>query len=93
MQKIFNLNIKNIKSGDMVGIEDSIELKNRYCTVKCVSDVAEVKFISIYDFIKIIKVYKNENYLKNSYLLEYISRVKFMLYQQIIKVLQNIENT
>ena len=92
IQKIFKLNIKNIKSGDMVGIEDSIELKNRYCSVKCLSDVAEVKFISIYDFIKIIKVYKNENYIKNNYLFEYISKIKFMLYQQIIKVIQNVEN-
>lgn len=92
VQKIFKLNIKNIKSGDMVGIEDSVELKNRYCSVKCISDVAEVKFISIYDFIKIIKVYKNENYIKNNYLLEYISKIKFMLYQQIIKVIQNVEN-
>ena len=92
VQKIFKLNIKNIKVGDMVGIEDSIELKNRYCSVKCISDVAEVKYISIYDFIKIIKVYKNENYIKNHYLLEYISKIKFMLYQQIIKVTQNVEN-
>ena len=92
VQKLFKLNIKNIKSGNMAGIEDSIELKNRYCSVKCISDAAEVKFISIYDFIKIIKVYKNENYIKNNYLLEYISKIKFMLYQQIIKVIQNIEN-
>jgi len=89
---LFKLNIKNIKEGDMVGIEDSMELKNRYCSVKCVSDIAEVKFISIYDLIKVIKIYHTENNYMNNYLLEFISKIKFMLYQQIIKDLQHLEN-
>ena len=88
---LFKLNIKNIKKGDMVGIEDSIEFKNRYCSVKCVSDIAEVKYISIYDLIKVIKIYNGDNNYMNNHLLEFISKIKIMLYQQIIKDLRHLE--
>ena len=91
-QKLFKINIKNIKNGDMVGLEDSIEIKNRYCSVKCISNVGEVKYISIYDLMKIIKIYNNENNYMNNHLLEFISKIKLMLYQQIIKIAQNLEN-
>ena len=89
---LFKINIKEIKSGDMVGMEDSLEFKNRYCSVKCISNVGEVNYISIFDLMKIIKIYNNENNYMNNHLLEFNSKLKFMLYQQIIKDVQNLEN-
>ena len=92
VKKIFKLNIKNVNFGDMIGIEDCIEFKKRYCSVKCVSDMGEVKFISIYDLMKMIKVYNNENNYMNNHLLDFIAKTKFMLYQQILKDVRNLKN-
>ena len=90
-QKLFKLNIKNLKKGDMVGMEDCIEFKNRYCSVQCISNVGEVKYISRYDLMRIIKIYNSENNYINNHLLQFNSKIKFMLYQQIIKDIQNLE--
>ena len=90
--KLFKIKIKDIKEGEMIGLEDSIEFKNRFCSVKCISEIGEVKFISIFDLIKLIKIYPSENNYMNNYLLEFISKIKIMLYQQIIKNAQSLEN-
>ena len=90
--KLFKVKIKDIKAGEMLGLEDSIEFKNRYCSVKCISEIGEVKYISIFDLIKLIKIYNNEKNYMNKYLLDFISKTKFMLYHQIIKDVQNLEN-
>ena len=91
-QRLFRINIKNLKKGDMVGMEDCIEFKNRYCSVQCISNVGEVKYISRYDLMRIIKIYNSENNYMNNHLLEFNSKIKFTLYQQIIKDVQNLEN-
>ena len=91
-KKVFKINIKDVKTGDMIGLEDSIEFKNRYCSVKCLSNVGEVNYISVSDLMKIIKLYNTENNYMNNHLLEFISKIKFMLYQQIVKDVQNLEN-
>ena len=91
-KRLFKINLKEIKSGDMVGMEDSLEFKNRYCSVKCISNVGEVNYISIFDLMKIIKIYNKEDNYMNNHLLEFNSKLKFMLYQQIIKDVQNLEN-
>jgi CRP-like cAMP-binding protein len=58
---IFKVRIKTIKNPDILGFEDSLELKNRFYFAKCVSKKAEVKKINIIDFHKLISTLDNEN--------------------------------
>ena len=90
-QNIFRIKMENIGIGDTPGIEDGIEFKNRYYSIKCVSDVAEVKKIKIDDFLRIIKIYKNENNDSNNHLLSLIAQKKLFLFHQIIKHAQRLE--
>ena len=89
--KIFDMKIKNIEYGDMTGYEDGLEFKNRFCSVKCVSKIGEIKKIKIYDFLKIIKINKEINNISNQHFLDLISKHKFFIYNQIIKNAQKLE--
>ena len=90
-QNIFRIKLDELGIGDMPGIEDGLEFKNRYYSVKCISKIAEIKKIKISDFLKIIKVFKNQNNFANNHLLDLIATKKYFLYHQIIKNAQKLE--
>ena len=58
---LIKIKIKTINHPDILGFEDSLELKNRFYFAKCVSNKAEVKKINIIDFHKLISTLDNEN--------------------------------
>ena len=84
--------MENLGIGDIPGIEDGLELKNRFYSLKCISEIAEVKKIKIEDFLRIIKIYKNDNNYANNHLLDLIAKKKFYLYHQVIKNTQKLES-
>ena len=90
-QKIFKMKLEEIGIGDIPGIEDGLEFKNRYYSLKCISEIAEVRKIKISDFLGVIKIYKTDNNEANNHLLGIIAKKKFFLYHQIIKNAQNLE--
>ena len=90
-QNIFRIKLENVGEGDIPGIEDGLEFKNRYYSMKCISDMAEVKKIKIVDFLRMIKIYKGENNDSNNHLLNLIAHKKCFLFHQIIKNAQQLE--
>ena len=90
-QKIFRIKLEEIGIGDIPGIEDGLEFKNRYYSLKCISEIAEVRKIKISDFLSVIKIYKTDNNEANNHILGIIAKKKFFLYHQIIKNAQNLE--
>ena len=57
---LFKVKVKTISNKDVIGIEDSLEMKKRFCFVKCVSSHAKIKRISVFDFIKTLSIPKDE---------------------------------
>ena len=85
---LYNLDIKKINYDEILGIEEVFDFKKRFCTCKCLSDKADIRFINIYDFLKLI-INLGENELK--YLLKMINERKKLLKNQIIKAIKNEE--
>ena len=90
-QKIFTMKLEEMGFGDIPGVEDGLELKNRYYSLKCLSQIGEVKKIKISDFLNIIKIYRNDNNEVINHLLGIIAKTKFFLYHQIIRNAQKLE--
>ena len=90
-KNIFRIKLENIGIGEIPGLEDGLELKNRFYSVKCISQIAEVKKIKISDFLRIIKIYKSDNNEANNHILGLIAQKKFFLYQQVIKNAQSLQ--
>ena len=87
---IYSLHIKNIENPILLGIEDLFEFKNKFYSVKCISDKAEIKSIKLIDFMKIIFNLKEDDLL---YLLEIILKRKQMIKEQIIQKVKMLSNT
>lgn len=84
---LFKVKIRNIDYKDVVGIEDAIEMKNRFCFVKCVSSHAEVDRVNLIDFVKLMNMstdMKNRNVL-----LEIIAEKKAWLLKMIKNGVKN----
>ena len=90
-QNIFRIKLETVGEGDIPGMEDGLEFKNRFYSMKCISDTAEVKRIKISDFIRMIKIDEDENSDFNNHLLSLIAQKKCFLYHQIIKNAQHLE--
>ena len=87
-ENIFNINIKKINCEEILGLEEVFDFKKRYCSCKCLSDKAEIKYITIYEFLKLI-INLGEDELK--YLLTIVNERKTLLKNQIIKSIENEE--
>ena len=53
-EHFFKANIKTVSAPECVGFEDALELKPRYCSIKCISKTAEVQKVNLFEFIKLI---------------------------------------
>ena len=82
---IYNLEIKKINYNDILGIEEVFDFKKRFCTCKCLSEKAEIRYISIYDLVKLI-INLPEDEIK--YLLNMINEKKKIMKTQIIKAIK-----
>ena len=85
---IYDIDIKKINYNEILGIEEIFEFKKRFCTCKCLSEKAEIKYISIYEFIKLI-MNLGEDELK--YLLKIVNERKKLIRNQIINAIKNKE--
>ena len=86
--KIYNINIKKINYNEILGIEEIFDFKKRFCACKCLSEKADIKYINIYEFMKLIMNF-GEDELK--YLLKVVNERKKLLINQIIKAIKNEE--
>ena len=85
--KIFNINVKNIKAKEIIGLEDAIECKKRFFTAKCISEHADLLIIKTYNLIKIcrsLKEYQLLNFLsflikkKDIFTFQILNKVKYL---------------
>ena len=87
-ENIYNIEIKKINYEEILGIEEVFDFKKRFCSCKCLSDKADIKYITIYEFLKLI-INLGDEELK--YLLTMVNERKDLLKTQIIKAIKNIE--
>ena len=88
----YNLNkiiIKTIENKEVIGLEDSIEIKQRFCCVKCVSESGEVEKVNLYDLFKLLNI-NNTEFFRNS-LYKLILEKKSILLNQLINSCKNKE--
>ena len=86
LQKI---HVKTIDKPELLGIEDAFEFKNKFYTIQCVSDKAEIKSIKAVDLIKIIYHFHEKEL---THLLDIVLTRKRILKNQIIKSVQLLSN-
>ena len=65
-ENLFKVNIKKIDYKDIIGLEETMELKKRFCSVKCVSSVAYVEKIKIIYLLELLN-FKLENKARISF--------------------------
>lgn len=53
-QHFFKANIKKVTAPECVGYEDALELKPRFCSIKCISKTAEIQKVNLFEFIKLV---------------------------------------
>ena len=82
------IKLQNIDKPELLGIENSFEFKNKFYSIKCISDTAEIKYIKIVDFIKIIYEFKMREI---NYLINYTLEKKNILAKQIIASMKTIQ--
>ena len=79
---LYKFEIKILNQNDIVGMEDSLELKQRFYCAKCISESAIVKKIKLYDFFYILN--KNEEKKYKEQLINIIAEKKSILYKQLL---------
>lgn len=78
---LFKVNCRKIDSKEVIGIEDALEIKKRFCFVKCVSKQAEVEKINIYDFLRLMNRKHDDN--NRDLLLDMIAKRKLLIFTQL----------
>ena len=86
--KLFNVNLKNAKANEMLGIFEPIESKKRFFSAKCVTEHAELSCIRIFDLMKIISTLKEDEIYD---ITNYIFKKKFNLKRQLMNALKFLE--
>ena len=85
---VFNIEIKKINYNEILGTEEVFDFKKRFCTCRCISEKADIKYITVYDLLKLI-IKLGEDEIK--YLLKMINERKKLIKEQIIKAVKNKE--
>ena len=89
--KLFRINLKKIDYIDIIGLEDSMDLKKRFCSVKCTSTYGYVEKIKLINLLKIIKSFKNDSKVKQT-LENILQEKKIILLDLIINAIKNKVN-
>ena len=79
---LYKFDIKILNQNDIVGLEDSLELKQRFYCAKCISENAIIKKINLYDFFYILN--KNNEKKFKEQLINIIAEKKSLLYKQLL---------
>ena len=80
---LFKIKVRTVSGRDVIGIEDALELKKRFCFVKCVSPSAEVKKVKVIDFFRVVN--SNRDDKNKKVLMDIITEKKSALYRQLRK--------
>ena len=80
---LFKMLIKIIDQKEILGVEDSFYLKQRFCCVKVISENAIAEKIYLNDLFQIMNMNSNEEYRKK--VLELVANKKSFLYNQLVK--------
>ena len=87
-KNMFKIKIHNIDKPELLGIENSFEFKNKFYTVRCISDKAEIKYIKILDFLEIIS---NMRLRELNYLIDIVLEKKNIFAKQIMSSIKTLE--
>ena len=85
---VYSINLKNVFSYDMIGLEDSLECKRRLFTAKCISDHAELNCIKVFDLLKILCNLEEDSLYD---FLSYTLKRKDILKNQVINKIKLLE--
>ena len=88
--KLNKILITKIDKKEIVGLEDSLEYKKRFCFVKCVSDEGEVEKISLFNFFKVMNMNSNNNF--QTMFLKLLTDKKIFFYEQLKKGVEYKQN-
>ena len=79
---LFKVSMNNVTKNDIIGLEEVVEFKRRFCTIKVKSDYAHLKRIKAFDFFKIF--INNTTYERDEdYIINYLIEKKRSLVKQI----------
>ena len=87
-KNIYKIKIQNIDKPELLGIENSFEFKNKFYSVKCISENAEVKYIKVVDLVKILFNLKLKELIR---LFNFVLEKKNIFAKQIISSMKTIE--
>ena len=87
-KNIYKIKIQNIDKPELLGIENSFEFKNKFYSVKCISENAEVKYIKVVDLVKILFNLKLKELI---HLFNFVLEKKNIFAKQIISSMKTIE--
>jgi CRP-like cAMP-binding protein len=79
--KLFKVFLRTIDTKEIIGIEDSLELKKRFYFVKCISPQGELHKIYLFDFFKMLNLIDKIN---RKLLNDLISEKKRVFFRQIV---------
>lgn len=82
--KLISVRVRLINNVDILGMEDSLEFKKRFCTVKCTSPYSELYRINIEDFINLI----NSKEVDHQMLMNVIKEKKTFIINQITNLIK-----
>ena len=88
--KLYKINIKTIKTKEIIGLEECFELKNRYYFVKCISNCGLVKKISLYNMFKVFNI--NPEKKQKEMFMEIIAEKKKRFFKQLLIMSKRIAN-
>ena len=80
---LFKMLIRIIDKNEVLGVEDSFYLKQRFCCVKVLSEHAIAEKIYMNDLFQVMNINSNEEYRKK--VLELVANQKSFLYNQLVK--------
>ena len=80
---LFKIKVRTVCGRDVIGIEDALEMKKRFCFVKCVSPSAEVRKVKVIDFFRVVN--SNRDDKNKKVLMDIITEKKSALYLQLRK--------
>ena len=87
-KNLYKIYIKTIKNKEVIGLEDALEIKNRFYFVKCISQYGKIRRVSLFNMFKIINMTPDKE--KKEKLIDIINEKKSMFFKQLVRKTQRI---
>jgi hypothetical protein len=84
LQKI---SFQKIEGKEILGLEESLEFKQRFCFIKCISETAVVKKLNLFDLFNILILIQSDNLREN--IIRFLSEKKNILIKQFSKLFKS----